>query len=259
MNIIRVFETYKSHIELEKLTLEIIELLWKKIYKNKDNSELNLSEVSESRYSELKSFITDFNKLTVATSSDEKFKNKKVDAFYINDTIKGINYKYIYIYISTERLNRFIEDSNYSLFKNMYSSILLHELQHAYDDYRSSGKFSNVKISKEKLKDILQKYDVYYNVPHEVSAYITAYIYETPLYQWDLEKSWETGKDEYTIKPFDEVYKRFIDNISKSGFGKYMNAETKKKVIKKFVKFYNDEKENELILSYLKERETHLK
>lgn len=257
MGTVIFFESYKSQIELEKLSLELIDILWDRISKSGANAEISLSEVNIDRYDELKDFIKKFNNLTIATTSSEKMHVKGVDALFINKEIEGIKYQYIYMYISDKRLKTFIDEKKEELFKDMYMKYLIHEIKHAYDDYRSNGKFENVKIDKKSVQDTLNKYKIYYNLPYEVSAYITSYIYETPLYEWDIDESWKNGRDEYKIKPFNEVFKAFISKLS--SFGKNLDEKNRNKVIKQFAKFYMMEKENKLILSYIKKRHSYLK
>jgi hypothetical protein len=72
--------------------------------------------------------------------------------------------------------------------KKIYRNILVHELQHAYDDLRSKGKYTQDKQSQEYYKSKYKSHYSYLKLPHEVWArfaelaeHITIYIRKSDL------------------------------------------------------------------------------
>lgn len=122
----------------------------------------------------------------------------------------------------------------YSKFYYKFHSILLHELQHAYDDYISKGKVFNKKNDDigEAIRNINDKtnndlvfeiYKNYLNLPHEINARFAQAIQKTRM--WNLkEETWDKIINDFKLcfKDFksnfvgwnvlDEKYKKRITN-----------------------------------------------
>lgn len=122
-----------------------------------------------------------------------------------------------------------------------YKEVLVHELQHAYDYYRTKGKFVNNKLTYDYKKDINKATDMnsitvidnifdeniqkkYFNLPHEIWARFT----ET-INQLDLSMNFND-----LLIDFKKKFRKF-DIIS---------DEQKKRVIKALYKYYNIKKGN---------------
>ncbi len=112
---------------------------------------------------------------------------------------------------------------------DIYHSSLLHELQHAFDNWRSKGKYqsSNNKFhdnetkaslirSKESLDEDEQKfiskhYKDYLNLRYEVDARFTQAIKKIEFHdvEWDLTTEYSIGDFLYVMIPFEKVFKSF--------------------------------------------------
>jgi hypothetical protein len=142
-------------------------------------------------------------------------------------------------------------------------STIVHELQHAYDNWRSEGKFARTNISKQYInatkkaidfrnaidKKYLSKelrtkeptkeemeefkllaakqYKLYISLPYEQIAFFYDSISEVDFFS-DI--------DELTIRPFKDVYEDFINAFSKY---KYLSQKQKNIIGKKFYIFYD--------------------
>ncbi len=148
------------------------------------------------------------------------------------------------------------KDERYSFYRwnvEQFESTLVHELIHAYDAYRSKGKFASQqnndkyqeiqrKSQNAKLKSKLSVDDIdkltrahtqYLRLPHEINARFNQQVrnvIKKGINQFDKEFN-------FTIISFDEFYKKFIDGFI--GWDQ-MTPKIKKNIQKKVYKFYYD-------------------
>ena len=147
----------------------------------------------------------------------------------------------------------------------VFHDTLLHELQHAYDEYRSGGKYTQDKKSKkhygeqEIITNLKQKHqmgmsltqqekdkinkniDRYYKLKHEVDARFTQAIHKIHFMSVDMEDV-EKNKDGvedmifiHKMKPFKEILRNF--KIYFDGW-RDMTPKTQKRLLYKLGKFY---------------------
>jgi len=141
----------------------------------------------------------------------------------------------------------------------MFYSVLLHELQHAYDAWRSDGKAFNSQLNKKyvKLQDkadeiIKSKIDqgeltpeeieainnsskAYLNLIHEINARYAQAIHKVRLTKIDY-NTFDDIKAEW-----DDVYRQFKVNF----YGwNHLSDKMKKKLVRRLAKAYQEESEN---------------
>jgi hypothetical protein len=141
-----------------------------------------------------------------------------------------------------------------------YESSLLHELQHAYDNWRSKGKYNTDSVEfidnekktrelknrlylEESEQEFINKhYQDYLNLRYEVDARFTQAIKKLDFYDvdWDLTQDYSDNDFLYSMIPFSKVFKDF-----KRVYKEYksLNPKEKKRVDKKLGQFYQLEKD----------------
>ena len=146
-------------------------------------------------------------------------------------------------------------DLYFSLYNDLISTSI-HELQHAYDGYRSKGKSfnkqnvdyierrnkGNIIKNKEELeqedRDFLNKLtDEYLNFPHEINARFSQAIKEIDFTK--LLKN-EDGRYEFSMRPLQDVVNSF--KLYFRGYN-ILSGENKKRLIRKLSQFWHLEKE----------------
>ncbi|MCK9416723.1 hypothetical protein M0Q97_08720 [Candidatus Dojkabacteria bacterium] len=275
-------ETYNSINEVKKLANDIVlKIVDNNFEQLKKQGSINylygvyINCVDSSKYVELKDFI-----------------DKTIIYVYINDMDRPNIYGNYSMYRMKDNtynpkiereINVFIKDirtlfdeinddykqnPNYSnrdlylaLFNNLYST-LIHEIQHAFDDYRSMNKIYQTskydkflsyadKINDDKFVDKLEQQkdnDIakemqqslrYLNLQHEVWARFSQALYRTQF------TSLEFTDDEkgyyFKMKPISAVVKDFMHNFSHF---RVLNDGMKRRLVNKIVQFwhYEDEK-----------------
>lgn len=185
MKHLKIFETYKSQRELEKLTNDIIKAIAKNTYditkdlwdRNEDDPQMRgvfhnligLREVSNhidgGEYDELKKFVELFP-LEIKLSRTNIRGNKDIKGSFTTKQWKdGIWYKGGIIVMRyydeiigeiTKQRNEYLdkgwewaEGEIYFKIWYEFKETLLHELQHAYDEYRSKGEYARDKKSRK--------------------------------------------------------------------------------------------------------------
>lgn len=156
-------------------------------------------------------------------------------------------------------LERNVNYQEWDLYSTLYfkfNKTILHELQHAYDMYRSKGKAFKkqdktyqdrkkranfIQKKKEELKEeevllLSQMNREYLNLPHEIDARFTQVIKEINFAEIDFT---ETGYY-YKMVPFDKVLKSFKIYIRGWDF---MNAKDRKRLLRRLSQFWHLEKE----------------
>lgn len=141
----------------------------------------------------------------------------------------------------------------YAMFSE-FNDTLIHELQHAYDDYRSRGMaYKTKEHSKyqkkyeseinDKLQDVafkkFEKYKDYLNLPHEIWARFTQTINDIHLAGLDFKED-ENGKTSFHeyMHPFNEVLSKFKNSFV--GY-EHLNDDMKKRLIRKLSQFWHIE------------------
>jgi hypothetical protein len=281
MKYIKLFESYNSQKDLEMLTDSILSVILDTSYKNANTimqlKGIKLKDVNSNGFSEIEPFLKAYSEMLLVIIKPEDVENHDLSegAVYLVSNDKDGNDPIRYIIISEnkhsiEYLNKLSVDGDkedkdnrpsmlYSL-KSDYAGSLLHELQHAYDDWRSKGnalrqsdeyekkkKISNSKYNKgtenlkeEELQYIGNQYIDYVNLKHEVDARFTVGIKKTDFYFWDIDKMMEVNKDVYTMYSFDEALKNFKRSMPDF---RHLSDNEKKRVLHKFGKFYILEEE----------------
>jgi hypothetical protein len=281
----KLYESYNSQKDLESLVDTIFEFMSEDLYTKHKNKyyavqvpSIQLDTINTRHYPTLIPFMESYGKLIVMIANDSdidgyNFENSLGVYYCIENEIDNSEIdRYIFIkennhtieYVNEYLLRKKPKDEILALIKysltNIYSKTLLHELQHAFDDFRSDGKAFNIrKDSKEdrirleylnnkdgnELKEeervfIGKKYLEYSNSKHEVDARFTSTVYNTNFYIWDFDKSIKEEKDVLSMVDFKEAYRSFKSNITNY---RHLSEEEKKRLGQKFGKFYELEKD----------------
>ena len=249
-----VNETYNSINELKKLSNDIVLKIAKNNIDNFKNIKkpfkiegILLSEINPSNYVELYNFITKFE-LFIQIKPTDKSKKDKGAYFRIVPSNKNA-LKKIEIYVNENDIQEIFNELNnttkeinhkdlyFHLFHLIYKT-LLHELQHAFDDFRSDTKIFQTKKTikyhddidkiKDNVKNIITKDSIlfsrYLNLQHEVWARFIQAINDIEFV--DLIIDDELRDILVKLKPLEIVVKKFISNYY--GF-RPLNNKIKKK------------------------------
>lgn len=255
----KIFETFKSQKELEKLTFEIINLVSKNtiyMFKKHPDKIYNLigvmnvfALIDKNEYTEIYDFLNNFNiDINFSTTIINNIKDIKATYRKLN------NYKGEIEVLIDEDLIEKIKDENIIVNKefNILSNMLyyriykriLHELTHAYDDFRSNGSYINNKesenfyknrknIEKEDIEKINKNFIEYLNLRHEIDARFAETIHNIRFYNiiYDIDNINKT----YKIKPFNDILSDFKSEFV--GYNK-LTEKNKKRILHLLGKFY---------------------
>jgi hypothetical protein len=167
MKNIVLFETYKSQKEIELLSKKILNKF--AFYIDKTSV---INTVDDIEYVYLGDIENDFSELNIFIKDNKNFpilfydKKESVDILGI-DTKGVYNTKEKYIILVENKnlissLNLIKNDENSymdkimryeNILSNYYMSTIIHELQHAFDDWRSDGKYSSNKTYNKYFDD----------------------------------------------------------------------------------------------------------
>jgi hypothetical protein len=136
----------------------------------------------------------------------------------------------------------------YSTSYGLLSSTLIHELQHAYDDFRSGGQTFNTKEFFEYSKTIrnniasdigndIELFKQYINLPHEIWARYSQTMENLHFYTFDFT---DDNKIKYIMYDMNHVIKDMGRNFSHFN---QLSDEMKKKLIWKTAQFWHYEKD----------------
>jgi len=159
-------------------------------------------------------------------------------------------------YIQANNLNEKWSDTNaiqiLRFIFNDFKSTLIHEIQHAYDDFRSGGRYRLDKKSKNYYSNL--KYDAnkegsrqtdlerskYYDLPHEYWARFSQYV-----------NKWKPGFNQSFDKIFENFKMFFVgyDNLSENN---------KKRLQKALYKFWDEKNNNRIKENTMKLNKTEL-
>lgn len=282
----KLFETYSSQKELEKLSVDILLMCSKKtleyvngvVAMRKNNNQIvdkrpiwGLSSIyltdiykDKSKISKYDT-ITEFIKTSEVTIRFDKKINDTTTGSFILPKYSETNRPEIEIYHDVELLtflNDNYDDGKISQDNDIYyaiydlDNVILHELIHAYDYWRSGGKAIKIdknttkdnikrkvikmkhedglKLSKEELDFINKNFNDYLNKSYEIDARFAQTIKKISPYSLD----WDAQV--YSIISWDEYYKSFKLNMI--GWN-VMSDKNKKRLIRKLSQFYYFEKE----------------
>ncbi len=261
MKYVKLFESYQSQKELEKLVSDILKKINDKTFSNLNDrlvkyKMITLSDIEISEFTLLKDFLIDFKDLEIHPLPTYDFRKYSHDnAIYINTHSGNL----ILLKISNgfiSDINDYIEElgiekgsikSEESL-NTQYSSDLLHELQHAYDDWRRKGNLDKVKYDSNNF-DLKS----YVNNPFEVDARFAEAIKNTKFYRDDWEAKFSHDLELLEMIPFEEIYQEFLNNLEHK---QHLTDEQRKRVLRKFGQFYEKEKEFVKNHNKLKNKET---
>lgn len=240
-------ETYESYQELNILSEEIFNYFIKN--KNKRAQLLQLSDISTKKFT----VINDFIKFPIGIILLPK--NTDIGGSFCLPT------EYPYLLKILKKYNVSIELNEIRRFKLGIIIIyeidklkILHELQHAYDNYRAKGKFLNTKLG-QRLKDksniissigadktktldienLLDTYTkTYFRSPHEMSAYFVTAVNMINFFR---------DKEELFLRDFNDIYEEFKDTYQ--GY-KYLTPKDKKILARKLSQYYYKLKERNI-------------
>lgn len=243
-------ESLKSIKEISKLSNLILHIITYRLYDEFHHLESNkmvisdiFSDIDISSFTELKDFISSEFVENIVLQFDRKTLNKGA---YDNDS------RSIIIYLSSktiiDKTRQFKKDKSDMYFSlSKIENTLQHELQHAYDDFRSGGEF----LDKGHHRDIelrgseLDQVDYlkqHLNLKHEINPRITTAINNTSFYEKDYEETPTSDVDGstyvvYNILPFEKVKKDFIDKYD--GWN-HLSDTNRKRILHKLGKYYID-------------------
>lgn len=298
---IKLFETYKSQKELEILSQEIMKRVSKALFNRYQEADSEIKAIPPIRiaelplefeskitlqkeydsYQEIEDFIKNSNtwvyflpKGFKGTRSngdfyyEKQWKSRKIRIFLTKKTFENLNLTKDQGFdilndpkISDEDKEREFNNQMYRFYFHEYESVLLHELQHAYDHYRSEGKAihhsDEFATKKQKYVDIINSDRLnflnieqinfiedyqkdYLNLKHEVDARFAQAIKNTDMLDTDYEYWKKYDELKVVIKPFNRVLKDFKYNMH--GYDD-LSQEEQKRVLRKLGQFYELEKD----------------
>jgi hypothetical protein len=248
-----ITERYSKIDELQTLVSNIITLMAKDIASGGTSRHGEyifkniFKKIDIEKYHDIKGFIKDNHVKSISVSL---IPYQDSEGYYIEksgEIILNLNPSRI----ETKTLSSKDEKVIRNLLNRLYFT-LIHELQHAYDDYRSNGKYV-----KGSYNNDVENLEVYYRSNHELNAHFTHIISSIhEFYKIDYELT-PTSYDDgvvFIIKKmvdFDIIKKEFIDKFK--GWD-YLTHDIKNKILNKLGKYYIDI--NEVIQRYNKEKHT---
>jgi hypothetical protein len=228
-------ETYESYEELKELAQDIL-----KGYNDSDKFPMSelipIKKFAKKEYKVIKDFLNTNISIVWYYSDDKEFRHY-AGTFFTPDEYnnKNLEKKYPHGYIAIYFMS---------------SKTVLHELQHAYDSFRSKGKFSYSKmgykqrefldtpankISHLTHEDIDKRYKkLYYRSPHELSAYFVKTLDDINFFR---------DKKELILKDIHDVYAEFEEKFD--GYD-YLTPKDKKMLARKFSQYYYKLKERNI-------------
>lgn len=285
MNHIKLYESYQSLKEIEQLAQYMMDMMAQRClesgkYGIRHFHPVRLGHVNAEEFPLLKDFLKDFHDMGVEIVDDKGFLEIKQDAstkaVYIRayDALGEVSMRDIYLRMKSdtlERVNshltsyqagnidaRFAKASIASHLFSMYAPHFVHEMQHAYDDWRSDGKalkdaaYAGMtpranELSK-KVRDSLSEEESafideyskrYLNLEHEVDARFASAMHKLKFCEWDFNASLDKHVYVYKLMPFEQALRKF--KLAMSNFG-VLTAEQRKRILQKFGQFYEIER-----------------
>ena len=205
-------------------------------------------------------YFKKYDKVSVPKSTKGDFRfsliNKKIGPneitlYYDDMLLKDLR-------IKKKETTNFDSSMIYTTLFFKFNDTLLHELQHAYDAYRSLGKAlkkdkkfiedfkrkeeieSKSNITEEDLEYISKVYKDYLNLPHEINARFIQAINRVSFYTIDFEGEDDDLKMYHIMYPLRDVIKDF--KIKFHGWNQ-LSEKYKRKLIRKVSQFWHHEEE----------------
>jgi hypothetical protein len=277
-------ETYGSVKEINQLANDVLNEVGKLNYDAYNKSKeflylygLNLRTLDSSKYNEIQDFVKNSNiYISFKPNKDGQnvdrygeygvYKTEKGEKFNPNIE-RDITIFYPY-YTLKEKIDEKIKDriernsklEAYDVYNSIYYmfiSTLAHELQHAYDDYRSGGMLYNTKefekykekyyqpssdsnsMSDDSVLSDLNKAKRYLNLPHEIWARFTLAMQNIKFYSSDFDdENWVSY--DYKMRPLNRTIYGFMNSFS--GFN-ILSPTLKRKLVNKVSQFWHMEQE----------------
>jgi hypothetical protein len=266
-------EDYQSVQELKRLADDILYEVARRSYPDTYNNGMfmnlqpvHLSDVDKTKYKNLRDFVENSNVYiffkpkkkesakygdyrTFATEKGERFNpaiHRPVTIFYDHDELAGAVDSMIRDY-NNDGKNIGVNGLHSKISSRLHN-FLMHELQHAYDDYRSKGMVYNTKqfqdywkqyaeneVNQTKMED-LEKFKKYSNLPHEVWARFSQTVAGLDFMNVDLDASEDYFI--YRMTPVKDVVKRFTWRFP--GY-KLLPEKVKWTLIKRMSQFWHHE------------------
>jgi hypothetical protein len=277
-------ETFQGVQEIKKLTNDIIKKVAEKNYEqyNKDKDfkyiyGVNLSEMDSNQYEEIKNFVKESNLQIYFTpktegkrsyadyghipiEKGEKFNPKwerDINVFYDYNRLRENIYNLINKDFYNNPREKPIDSGEiYTKFYYEFNNSLIHEIQHAYDDYRSGGMAFNTKEYQDYIKkryfqigntfyqsqiNDLKHLKTYLNLPHEIWARFSQAMLRVRFSTFDI----EDNNLVYRMYPLNGTIKQF--GYEFQGYST-LPDDMKKRLIRKVAQFwhYEQDKVNKL-------------
>lgn len=253
MRVLKFYENVKltnDLIELSKLILKSI--LEKTLFKK--NIKVNsISEFEPFTLSEVKGANSIYHNFIYG-----KF-GKKLHIFFINADINADGFssdskgRYVYdiknnianIHLKCnnyiyESYNKLISrDDSFEIieyhFLKDFLKTFIHELTHAYDDFRSNFKLG--KVNEPPNYNDVEGYKKYLNYNYEIHARFNALIYDINFYTTDIDEENDCFVD--TLKDFPNCLSQFKNRINSGRYAFDLFTQlNRKKILSKFAKYY---------------------
>ena len=215
------------------------------------------------RYTKLVDFMKDFSlRITIVDINEMQPNGRYVQSSYNSgNIIIKLNYslirkvverdlsKYFNDALSRDLLDYAADDILFSLRNNELSEVIVHELQHAYDSWRSGIKYHNTK----RKHDYFDKYGnnsvaskeqhlQYLKMQHEINARFSEAIKKTYFSVHNYDRESGLPMDYLIMLDF----KKILDDFKKQFVGfEVMTPSVKERLLNRFVKIYY-EKEAEI-------------
>ena len=275
-------ETQEGQKDLEEFTNDILKLVSEECVKTFENNKIHYGEnnsrllnfpvvstgkMDGEKYNEISEFVKDTSiRIIPRTFIDKEGTEGRLEYASPHENLgrELFNIKLKYSQDDLAEINKLLIEKPYGEVKPgdvyfklyyIFYSTLLHELQHAYDAWRSKGKaFTSQRskdyVSKQKMADKLEKkatsdltpeernalsdsYKAYLNLTHEINARFAQSMQKARL---------KTVDDEWNdiMKPWDEAYRSFKSNFK--GW-QILSDKMRKRLTNRLAKAYQYESE----------------
>jgi hypothetical protein len=283
---VALYESFQSQKDLEHLAHTLlnfiaestVQKLESNIHKIRDFESVFFKQLNPDAFGSLSQFIKDFNNIEIHIITEKEFREYSIGigCYLRTKNEDGTNHQRMILIVednyALQKANEYVEKWNYDNTEDVvqqiterlwatYKTTLIHELQHAHDDWRSNGKYDHTprehranqaeyeKLAAKKLDDLKEEerefhdnhYIEYLNLGYEVDARFTAAVANINFAEWDIDKSFEINKDVYVLKPFSEVLRQFKSNFQPPFV--VLQEDQKKRVLRKLGQFYELERD----------------
>ena len=262
-------EDYATHNELKTLTDEVFMQICERLaevafYKKTSNVFEDMIKIHyvfrkvKKEYTNLRDFINNFELEVVITGAGKAhglFKPTSVESGTIGinfernvdrteEMLNQIVIPRVEEPITEELVTEMTRALYFAIYDKDIASTLLHELQHAYDAWRSKNKFvNNTKMGKFRNKqtsndsDEDDKYNSYLKLQHEVNARFSQALEAITLYDYNFGKDPTKAFNKRTMRPFDTVLNDFKQSFN--GWN-VMSPSVQKRLVNRISKMYHE-------------------